>query len=294
MDHELPKSAFHALTGIDCHVKVVDVGANPIDGTPPYATLLHSGRAEIIGFEPDPAALAQLNANKGPRETYLPYAVADGGRHLLRFCQAPGMNSLLEPNQPVLALFHGFPEWGHVVATRAVDTVRLDDVEETCGADLIKLDIQGGELLALRHAAARLADATVVQAEVEFLPLYVDQPLFADIDGFMRQNGFMFHRFFPEVSRVIRPLVVDRNIYAGLSQVVWADAVFIRDITRLDLLSDRQLLVMAAIMHDCYGSFDVTLHLLNEHERRRGTQFADVYLSRLSAHATSFHQPAAA
>jgi len=286
MDHSLPNASFHAVTGADCPIKVVDIGANPIDGTPPYATLLRAGWADVVGFEPDPAALARLNATKGPRETYLPYAVADGGRHLLRFCQAPGMTSLLEPNQAVLGLFHGFPDWGRVLSTKPIDTVRLDDVEETRGADLIKLDIQGGELLALRHAEQRIATAVVVQAEVEFLPLYVDQPLFGDVDGFMRQHGFMFHRFFPAVSRVVQPLVVANNIYAGLSQIVWADAVYIRDITRLEALSELQLLTMAAILHDCYGSLDITLHLLGEHDRRRGTGYAAAYLPRLQAAAT--------
>lgn len=236
----------------------------------------------MVGFEPDAAALETLNRRKGPHERYFPHAVGDGGRHTLRVCQAPGMTSLLEPDPATLGLFHGFPDWGRVLRRVEVDTVRLDDVPEAAGADLLKLDIQGAELMVLHHAEARLAEAVVVQAEVEFLPLYRDQPLFGDVDRFLRGHGFAFHRFYPETSRVMSPLVVGGSPYAGFSQLVWADAIFIRDVTRPEALGDRQLLAMATILHDCYGSADVVLRLLVEHDRRHGGALAGGYLAAIS------------
>src|SRR5262249_46093943 len=157
------------------------------------------------------------------------------------------------------------------------------DVADTAGVDLLKLDIQGAELMVLRNAEARLGDALVIQTEAEFLPLYKDQPLYSDLDQFVRQRGFVLHRFFPQVSRVIRPLVVDDNIYAGMSQLVWADAIFVRDFTHLERLSDRQLLAMAAILHHCYRSLDLVLHLLSEHDRRTGSQLGSAYLGGVRA-----------
>ena len=275
--------SFRAITGQDIRIKAIDIGANPIDGDPPYAALLRDGQAEVVGFEPDAAALATLNAARGPHERYFPHAVGDGGRHELRICQAPGMTSLLEPDQATLGLFHGFPEWGRVLRRVAVETVRLDDVPETAGADLLKLDIQGAELMVLRHATDRLAEAVVVQAEVEFLPLYRDQPLFGDVDRFLRDHGFAFHRFHPQNSRVMAPLMVGGSPYAGFSQLVWADAIFIRDVTKPAALEDRQLLAMATILHDCYGSCDVALRLLVEHDRRTGGALAGAYFAAISA-----------
>jgi len=273
--------SFQALIATPVTVKVVDIGANPIDGAPPYAGMLRSGGATLVGFEPNRDALAKLNAAKGPRETYLPHAIGDGERRTLHFCQAPGMTSLLTPNPAVLNLFHGFPDWGKTLFTEDVDTVRLDDVTETAGVDLIKLDIQGAELMALSHAQDRLRSALVIQSEVEFLPMYVDQPLFSDIETFLRQRGFMFHRFYPQVSRVIRPLLVNNDIYAGLSQLLWADGIFIRDLTKLDAISNRQLLAMAAIMHDCYQSIDVATYLLTLYDQRTGSHLGGTYLSSL-------------
>ena len=211
---------FQQLTGTQPKIKVVDIGANPIDGEAPYSPLLRKGMAHVVGFEPNPEALAKLQTQKGPNDVYLPHAVGDGARHTLNICAAPGMTSLLTPNPTVLNLFHGFPQWGAVTSKREIETVHLDDVPETAGMDLLKIDIQGGELMVFQNAERRLADALVIQSEVEFLPMYEGQPLFSDVDQFLRRHGFVLHRFYPEVSRVIQPLVVDNNIYAGLSQIV--------------------------------------------------------------------------
>jgi FkbM family methyltransferase len=265
-------------------VDVVDVGANPIDGTAPYQRLLDDGLARLVGFEPNLDALAKLNETKGPNETYLPYAVADGCRHKIRYCIAPGMTSLLEPNANLYRYFHGFPDWGKVVSEKMVDTVRLDDVPEVINVDLLKIDIQGGELMAFQNARRLLAQCVIIQTEVEFLPLYRNQPLFSEVELFLRELGFIFHRFWPESnSRVISPLLVNKNIYAGLSQLVWADAVFVRDFTKLDVLSPDQLLRMSLIMHDVYGSFDLVLRLLMEYDNRCAANFSKEYLNWLTS-----------
>ena len=191
------------------------------------------------------------------------------------------MTSLLTPDPAVLDLFHGFPDWGKVMSTEPLDTVRLDDIPETAGIEMIKIDIQGGELMALSNGIERLKSTLVIQTEVEFLPLYVGQPLFSDVDLFLRGQGFVLHRFFPTVSRVIKPMLIDNNIYAGLSQLVWADAIFVRDFTRLETYSDAELLKTCAILHDCYGSIDLVLRLLTEFDRRQGGVMAQTYLNGL-------------
>lgn len=276
----LPPS-FRTVIPEAVRIKVVDIGANPIDGAPPYATLLRNGDADIVGFEPNRDALAKLNAAKGPHETYLPHAVGDGAKHTLHMCQAPGMTSLLTPNPEVLNLFHGFPDWGKVLSTEIVTTKKLDDIPETKGVDLIKMDIQGAELMVFKNAKKRLKDALVIQSEVEFLQMYVDQPLFSDVELFLRKNNFIFHKFFPISSRTIRPMLVNNDIYAPFSQQLWADGIFVRDFTKPDKLTARQLLAMAMILHDCYQSYDLVLYLLQEYDKKAGKSVAPTYLPRL-------------
>jgi FkbM family methyltransferase len=260
-------------------VKVVDIGANPIDGAPPYASMLTRGDVDLVGFEPQPDALAKLQSLKGPNEIYLPHAIGDGRRHTLNVCLAPGMTSLLKPNRAVLELFHGFPSWGSIVETIEVDTIRLAEIPETAGMDWLKMDIQGAELMVLQNAGDRIDNALVAHVEVEFLPLYENQPLFSDVDSFMRSRGFVLHQFAPAVSRIIQPMVIGNDIYRGFSQLVWADAVFVRDITRLDLLDGPSLLKTAAVMHEVYGSYDLVLRLLQEHDRRFGSAHGGTYIS---------------
>lgn len=145
------------------------------------------------------------------------------------------------------------------------------------------MDIQGAELTVLHHAGDRLDSALVIQTEVEFLPMYVDQPLFSDVDQFLRERGFVLHRFFPTVSRMIKPLLVNNNPMAGMSQLVWADAVFIRDFSRPESLEDSHLLKMAALVHSCYQSFDLALYLLREHDRRNNGHLGDRYMEELQS-----------
>lgn len=276
------KPSFTALTGESPKHKVVDIGARHMSGEPIYAPLSMAGNTVVVGFEPDVEAVAKLEAmKKNPGDVYLPFAVGDGGRHTLHICASRDMTSLFKPDPRFLELFHGFPVWGQVVATEEVDTVRLDDVEETAGATFLEMDVQGAELMVLQNAVERLKEAYVLHLEVEFMPLYEGQPLFSEIELFLRERGFLLHRFTPLMSRVLRPLMVDNNIFAGLSQVVWSDAVFVRDFVRLELLDDQELLGMAQIVHDCYESIDLALRLLNEYDRRTTRTLGADYLRNL-------------
>lgn len=275
--------SFLACTGQNPRQKVVDIGAYQIAGDPIYANLLRAGNGELVGFEPNREALAELLKNKGPHDTFLPHAVGDGREHTLHVCAARDMTSLFAPNPEVMNLFHGFPIWSQVVATEKVQTVRLDDVPETKGVTFLEMDIQGAELMALQNARERLRDALVLHLEVEFMPLYTNQPLYSDVERFLRDQGFMLHKFSNMMSRVLQPMLMNNNVFAGLSQMLWADGVFMRDITRLGALSAEQLLAMAAILHDCYQSVDVTLRLLLEYDQRTGSQLGARYMSELTS-----------
>jgi len=299
---------FTALAALSPRLRVVDIGANPINEVPPYVPLLNAGLAEVVGFEPHPEALAELNARKGPNERYLPYAVGDGGKHVLRVCASSGMTSLLPPNAELLGYFHGFPHWGRVLREVEVDTVRLDDLEEVGAIDYLKIDIQGGELMVFENGAGKLRDCLAIHTEVEFLPLYAGQPLFAEIDQFMRRHGFVLHTMQPLEKRTVAPLsggaspdlgpmfgtshaeavrlmenAFGGNPHASLNQVLWTDALYVRDFTRLSLLDPGQLAKYALLLHDVYRSYDLALRALMEFDRQSGTGHAVLYATNLAA-----------
>jgi FkbM family methyltransferase len=243
---------------------VVDIGANPIDGDPPYADLLAAGLCTVVGFEPQPEALAALRAAAGPHERYLPYAVGDGGEHELRVTWMNGMTSLLEPDPARLAVLNEFSRYGKVVRRVPISTVRLDDIPDLGPMDLLKIDIQGSELSVFRHGRRVLAGAVAVHTEVSFLPLYRDQPLFGDVDAELRAQGFMFHAFAAVKRWPIAPAVFDGDLFAAHQQVIEADVVYVRDVARLDLLDADQVRQLAVIAHHVYRSPDLVVRCLTE------------------------------
>src|SRR5580658_1348629 len=114
---------------------IVDVGANPVDGDPPYKAMLAAGLCEVTGFDPQAGVLARLEQKKGPRERYLPYALADGTERTLHVCDLEGMTSLLVPDPSHLALFNLFPTWGTVTGRVPIATRKLDDIVEITQLD---------------------------------------------------------------------------------------------------------------------------------------------------------------
>ena len=57
-------------------------------------------------------------------------------------------------------------------------------------------------------------------------------------------------------------MLINNDARGQLSQVTYADAVFIKDFTKFDQLSLEGFKKIALILHDIYGSFDIVLRAL--------------------------------
>jgi FkbM family methyltransferase len=242
---------------------------------------MDAGHIQLLGFEPDPGQHRALLAKKVSNATYLPYAIGDGSQGRLHICKAPGMTSLLEPDQEVLRYFPGFTEWGTVTQTMEVATKRLDDIPEAAGADYLKLDLQGGELGALQGATRLLEDVLVIHLEVQFVPFYKNQPLLAELDQVLRRAGFYFHRFLPINSRVFLPFQIGDSRYAGLSQQLWTDAVYVKRFTDFGRMPAISLLKTAALLNDLYGSFDLSALALQHADHQTDSKRLKRYIQAL-------------
>lgn len=238
---------------------IVDVGANPIDGDPPYKAMLAAGLCEITGFEPQGPALARLDKSKGPRERYLPYALGDGSTRTLHVCELEGMTSLLVPDPAHLALFNLFPIWGTVKCQIPVTTRKLDDIAEIAHLDFLKMDAQGAEREVLAHGRAKLGDTVVIQTEVSFVPLYQGQPVFGEMDLALRELGFLPHCVTGTKIWPIAPMVVGDAPNRGIRQLLETDMVYVRDFSRSENMSVEQWKHLALVAHHCYGSYDLAL-----------------------------------
>jgi FkbM family methyltransferase len=247
---------------------VVGIGANPVDGNPPYKALLDRRLCTVAGFEPQSTALDALRRKAGPRETYLPYAIGDGTTRTLHVCTSSGMTSFLKPDDRALSLFPLFPDLGRVVSTHPTPTRPLDSVEEIGAMDLLHVDVQGSELDVFRSGREKLSSAVAVQTEVSFVPLYEGQPTIGVLDSELRSQGFIPHAFVGLKRWILAPMVIRDNPREAMNQLLEGDMVYVRDLRNPEAMTAEQLKHLALIAHHCYRSFDLALFCLKILDQR--------------------------
>mmetsp|Transcript_27917 Transcript_27917/g.65942 ORF Transcript_27917/g.65942 Transcript_27917/m.65942 type:complete len:338 (-) Transcript_27917:176-1189(-) len=274
-------------------VRVVDVGAMLLsDSEDIWRPLVRRGLCDsVVGFEPCVDECERLNASTSSTASangsnctfrWLPWALGDGSTGQFRRCSAPMTSSMLEPNIPLLRRFTQLEEVTTVVERSEMRTRRLDELlPELPGgrADLLKLDVQGYEHAVLQGAQRALQDVLVLHTEVEFVEMYQGQPLFAEVDQLLRKAGFVFHRFASMSGRPLKPLHFSANPLQPISQQLWADAVYVRDMWDLQRHSKEELLKAAIILHEIYHSYDVAHHVLEKYDAGLAKKYLDAMLS---------------
>lgn len=200
--------------------------------------------ARMLCFDPDEEECARLNQASPPHVTYLPYGLAEqAGEQTLHVTAEPACSSLYPPRREI------YENYASLAIIRPVDTMRvacrrLDDAiaEYDFGiVDAIKLDTQGSELPILKGGLTALASASFIEIEVEFNALYEGQPLFHQVDGFMREQGFVLWRFENLVhysptrnERARGPMLIagdpDDAVWVTVpgGQLFWAQALYVR------------------------------------------------------------------
>lgn len=155
-------------------------------------------QVELIGFEADAHECARLQMLYGaPNVRFVPTALGRSqGTAELHTAADPGSSSLLLPDRDAS---HDRPEVARIqsVGSTQVEVTTFDAwaAEEDIGVvDVMKLDVQGMELDVLAGAASRLESVRMLDVEVEFNEMYEGQPLFGDIDQFLRDRGFVLWR----------------------------------------------------------------------------------------------------
>ncbi len=246
---------FQRLLRPDRLTHVVDIGASALEDVAPYQPMLDAGLCRVTGFEPQPGMLAELNKRAGIYETYLPDVIGDGGEHTLYICAYPGWTSLFHPSASTLECFAFLKQNATVLRQEKASTRRLDDFD--LSPDFLKMDIQGGELAALKSGAATLRSVVAVQLEVPFVNLYEGQPSFGEIDQELRRQGFVTHALINLKKWPISPLQFGDDPTRPFNQLLEADLVYVRDFTVPEVITNRQLKHLALISHTCYGSIDL-------------------------------------
>ena len=219
-------------------------------------------RSEYLGFEPDAEECARLTAAGKKRRRYFPVA-AGKAREMRRFhvTRSAACSSLLRPNDRLADRFLGFAPLFEVVDELDIETVALDEYLPSQGVtavDVLELDTQGSELEILRGADVLLRDSVLaLQVEVEFAPMYTDQPLFGEVDSHLR--GYGFSLFDLTRYRGRRKTLEPHQPTRG--QLLWGQALYLRDYERL-ATAERQLRL--AVLASFYGHDDYALEIVDK------------------------------
>lgn len=263
-------------------VAVVDVGASSHGRlTEPYAPLILLDAAQVTGFEPDEQECQKLSAMYGGHGTFrfIPAFVGRGGEAKFHETNWFMTGSLYPPNVPLLERFLGLGEVVRPVAEHAVRTVALKDVSGLGAMDMLKIDVQGAELDVFQGAGTLLEQALLIWTEVEFVPLYKNQPLFAEVDSFLRGKGFSFFAFDGIASRPLGCYATATPVRGTRMQALWADAIFVRDTERWQDLSTEQLAKLAVLLDLVVDAPDYCHRALTLIDQREGTRFAAEYVA---------------
>jgi FkbM family methyltransferase len=221
-------------------VVAIDVGCR--DGVRPEWREL-GPHARLVGFDPDPAECARLNdtAHDHTQERYEPLALAASDGEATLYLTADPQSSSLYPPDP--CALRRYPElWRHEPrGTQTIPTTTIDSWArgaELGAIDALKIDVQGAELDVLRGAERSLSSVRVIETEVEFQALYEGQPVFTDVDRFLRERGFGLWRLREIHHCGLSPALraepvfgvgdyVEHTRLGG--QIAWANAVYVRE-----------------------------------------------------------------
>ncbi|MBK9132090.1 MAG: FkbM family methyltransferase [Gammaproteobacteria bacterium] len=259
----------------ETRITILDVGASMTE-KPPYAHLIASGLVRLIGFEPNRAECERLREHYGKPHEFFPYFIGDGKPAVFWETNWFATGSLFKPNTPLLEKFQNLAELVTPVAQHDIETRRLDDIPEIDDVDYIKIDVQGAELMVFKGGEKLLDKVLLIHSEAEFHPLYENQPLFADVDTYLRSRNFMFAKFVGFGTRCIKPTLLNENPNLG-TNILWCDALYTKNWLDLSPLSTDKIIKYAILAHDIYEQVDLTAYLLKYLDDTKGTNYGLAY-----------------
>jgi FkbM family methyltransferase len=243
--------------------------------------------AKLLCFDPDEKECERLNAGHSQGDVeYIPLALTSDGRSLKLWITAE--LACCSTFEPIQNLYKSYPGLNIITPThhQIVPSTSLDiylEANNLAYPDIIKLDTQGSELDILRGATKSLDTTCFIDIEVEFNPIYKDQPLFSDVDAFLRAHGFILWRFprivhytQAHISSLRQPiqLVSDptgkpETIHPGNGQIFWAQAHYIRSqllpAAEPSVEIDPEKVIIGAAIAGTYGYWDLAVMILSIH-----------------------------
>ena len=193
---------FHAYEKLGIVPRVIlDVGANR--GITVDRYLAEYTDARVIAVEPLPHLAEHLSQRYSTHDrTLVVNAAVDRtcGSRVLHNTLADGNSSFFRVSEQQRSAL-GHDDKNQVKESLNVATTTLDRLAEECqleSIDILKLDVQGAELLALEGAETLLSERRVraIYCEVLWAPIYEGQCNFHDVAALVSQYGYWLYDLF--------------------------------------------------------------------------------------------------
>ena len=250
-------------------IEIMDIGAAAINEIPIYTNLISNKIGNLNAFEGDERQIEKLKLKYKESIKLFTEFLFDGSEQDL-YLAAPesGMTSLFKPNKKVLNFFNHFNHIGKISEIKKIQTSKLNDIEKLPPIDFAKLDIQGSELTVLKNGNLKLKKCLAIQVEVSYVCLYENQPTFGEIDLWMRENGYIPHRFMDIKRWSIAPTLFNNNPRVPGNQLLESDIIYIKDPFKAEFLDEEQLKKLILLSHYCFQSYDLSVFFILELEKR--------------------------
>jgi FkbM family methyltransferase len=266
------------------HITLCNVGARKIESQDDCASQgwdIFAPRLTVYGFDVDADACDEANADLEARqvnwtEKHIPLALGkEIGESTLYVTKNPMCSSLYPPNEPYIARFAGLPELLSLDFTVEVETTTLDAFCKEEGVheiDLLQINVAGAELQVLEGASGILERSILgVKVAVGLADLYVNQPLFAESDVYLREQGFTLLNF-KGIFGLRERWPVSKHAFRG--QLLGGDAFYFRDLIREGIsphLKTPERILKVACIADLLDFPDCALELLEYLTLQYGT-----------------------
>lgn len=226
---------------------------------------------DYYGFEPDSRSLENLdetNSNNLSRTIY-PYALWEKTEKLsINLCRKEQVSSHFTPNRDFLDKYPDKRRFD-VLNKSFVESRRMDEIDIE-HPDFIKIDIQGGELSVLKGSTTTLKRTFGMEIEVEFLEMYLDQPLFGEIVDFLHKFDFEFIDF-------VNICRWEREAHNEIGHSIFGDALFLKSpefILDGDVnLDDQTKYLKILLLYRRFDLIEVFLTSISEHSRQNFKEF---------------------
>jgi FkbM family methyltransferase len=160
-------------------------------------------KGKIVSFEPIKASFAKLKAkaDKDPNWQYHNIGIGTESEELtINIAGNYASSSLLgmHKNQTDLAPVAAYQDTEKIKIKR-LDEVITPEIAKQYQSIYLKIDVQGYELNVLEGAKAILPYINVIQAEISFVTLYEQGPLYNEVISKLDELGFELFTILPEL-----------------------------------------------------------------------------------------------